>query len=264
MQSFATRRIFRRRASELSCGGSPAWSACGDYSGGYTSLAKAGWLAKELTPGMEVQSGHGIETTLCDGSLYPSGVCFGNYYRDVKFPHPFDDAPRVIVSPEHVSTGPACVGGGTDALLCEARNVTTTGFRAVCWGSPQYGECGYPDESGTTRAMLGYVAIADQGALSCSITFDKNPIDIGESTTINWTSSNANLFYINGIGYVGASGSASVSPSQTANFSGYVSDDAGDTAACPATLRVGSDEGRVLPSRYFRTASACRQASNVQ
>ena len=242
----------------LSCGGSPAWGACGDYSGGYASLAKAGWLAKASTSDTGVQSGHGIETTLCDGSLYPSGVCYGNYYRDVTFPHPFDNAPRVIVSPEHVSTGPACVGGGTDALLCEARNVTTTGFRAVCWGSPQYGECGYPDESGTTKATFGYLAISDSSSLSCSITFDQNPIPSDGSTTIHWSSSNAQLFYINTIGYVGASGSATVAPEETTDFSGYVNDKAdgtGTTVPCPAaTLAVSAVQ---CPTGYTQQGDQC-------
>ena len=221
----------------LSCGGSPAWNACGDYAG-YISLAKAGWLAKESTPGMEVQSGHGIETTLCDGSLYASGVCYGSYYRDVTFQRPFTTAPHVIVSPEHVSTGPACVGGGTDALLCEARNVTTTSFRAVCWGSPQYEECGYPDESGTTRATFGYMAIAEssnQDALSCTISFDRNSLTEGESTTIHWDSEGAELFYIENIGYVGASGDATVTPDATTDYSGYVNskaDGSGTTVQC--------------------------------
>lgn len=59
---------------------------------------------------------------------------------------------------------------------------------------------------------------------SCSITFDTNPIDSGKSTTIRWSSTNASLFYIQNVGYVGASGSAQVSPGATTDYSGYVSD----------------------------------------
>ena len=39
---------------------------------------------------------------------------------------------------------------------------------------------------------------------TCSVTFDQNPISSGGGTTIRWSSSNAQLFYINSVGYVGA------------------------------------------------------------
>ena len=70
------------------------------------------------------------------------------------------------------------------------------------------------------------------GQLSCSVTFDQNPLT-GANTTMRWTSTGADLFYINQVGWVGASGSAQVS--QTGDYSGTVSG-AGGTASCPATL----------------------------
>ena len=244
----------------LSCGGSPAWDACGAYAG-YTSLARAGWLAKESTPSQQVESGHDIETTLCDTAFRPSGsgVCSGNYYTTVTFPQHFSAPPHVIISPEHVSTGPTCAGGGTDALKCEADNVTATGFRAVCWGSPQYDECGAADEGGTTKATFGYMAISDSSSLSCSVTFDKNPISQGSSTTIHWTSSGAQLFYINNIGYVGRSGSAILAPSQTTDYSGYVNDKAdgtGNTVSCPAPPLVVSST-QCPPGQVLQPSGTC-------
>ena len=78
-------------------------------------------------------------------------------------------------------------------------------------------------------------------APTCSITFDKNPIQPDGDTTIRWSSSNAELFYIETIGYVGGSGSATVAPESTTDFSGYVNnkaDGSGTTTSCPAILTV--------------------------
>jgi hypothetical protein len=90
---------------------------------------------------------------------------------------------------------------------------------------------------------------------TCSITFDKNPISSGEKTKIHWSSTRAALFYINTIGYVGGSGSVSVSPSGTTDYSGSVNDKAdgsGTSARCPATLVVSGGmcaEGEILRGR---------------
>ncbi len=55
---------------------------------------------------------------------------------------------------------------------------------------------------------------------SCTITFDKNPVAPGESTTMHWSSSNAYSMYINTVGYVDPSGSATVNVNQTTDLSG--------------------------------------------
>jgi hypothetical protein len=75
---------------------------------------------------------------------------------------------------------------------------------------------------------------------TCSIKFKNNPITDGSSTVMRWSSTNAELFYINGFGYVGASGKATVAPSQSTDYSGYVSDleNGGDAVNCSATLVV--------------------------
>ena len=98
--------------------------------------------------------------------------------------------------------------------------------------------------------------------LSCNVTFDKNPINNGESTHINWSSTdNPTAFYLNSIGYVGASDSTSVAPSQTTDYSGTVykcptgttlsadrtqcngtSITTPTTATCPATLTVSGNQ----------------------
>ena len=76
----------------------------------------------------------------------------------------------------------------------------------------------------------------------------------GNSTTMHWTSSGANLFYVNNVGYVGQSGSATVSPSHTTDFSGYVSnstDGGGEASYCPATLRVNQADTECPPDTHL-------------
>ena len=70
-------------------------------------------------------------------------------------------------------------------------------------------------------------------ALSCSVTFDTNPLTTG-STKIHWTSQNASLFYINNIGYVSGTGSAQIS--NPGDYSGQVAG-IGSVASCPAVLQ---------------------------
>jgi hypothetical protein len=73
---------------------------------------------------------------------------------------------------------------------------------------------------------------------TCSVTFAQNPLPYGSQTTLSYASSNATSFYINNIGYVGASGSTIVGPLATTDYSGTVSDGNGNVASCPATLTV--------------------------
>jgi hypothetical protein len=87
---------------------------------------------------------------------------------------------------------------------------------------------------------------------TCSVTFDENPTTAGGGTTVHWTSTNASLFYINTIGYVGTSGSIPVSPGETTDYSGYVNskgDGTGQTVSCPATLVVSSDTTQCPPGQ---------------
>ena len=87
---------------------------------------------------------------------------------------------------------------------------------------------------------------------TCSVTVDKNPIEMGETTKVRWTSTHAALFYINTIGYVSGSGSVNVYPSATTDYSGHVNnkaDGTGTTIQCPAKLVVSSGlcaEGEIL------------------
>jgi hypothetical protein len=78
---------------------------------------------------------------------------------------------------------------------------------------------------------------ATSTAPSCTVTLDQNPIAYGGSTTLRYSSANATSFYIDNIGFVGASGSTIVGPLATTNYSGSVSN-GGDPVTCPASLTV--------------------------
>jgi len=74
---------------------------------------------------------------------------------------------------------------------------------------------------------------------SCSVTFDQNPIVRGAQTIVRWSSSNSISFILQTIGPVtpNQSGSVTVAPQSTTNYSGSASG-AGGSASCPATLTV--------------------------
>lgn len=84
---------------------------------------------------------------------------------------------------------------------------------------------------------------SSSGNLSCSITFDQNPINRGDQTQIHWSSTGAQLFYINNIGYVGGSGSAILAPGS------------GNTVSCPTASLVVSNTQ--CPPGYVLQNDSC-------
>lgn len=130
----------------LTCTGSPIsvpYDACGTPYSNWSSLAAGGYIAKESTSTCQIESGHNIQTLGSAG-----------FIKNVTFTKTYDVPPNVIVSPELVTA--AGYGFATDSLACYATNVTTTGFTAVCWGSPINS---YPDGAGQTVAQFGYMVI---------------------------------------------------------------------------------------------------------
>jgi hypothetical protein len=96
-------------------------------------------------------------------------------------------------------------------------------------GSQQSGGNG-----GSGVIIVKYTAVA-----TCSVTFDQNPINTGSGTTLRWTSSNANQsVYINNVGYVGTSGSMSVAPGSTTDYSCYAQGSDGTDGWHTAILTV--------------------------
>lgn len=99
---------------------------------------------------------------------------------------------------------------------------------ASCPSSPHYsGECNPP---------------------TCSVWFAQNPIAYGGGTTLYWTSSYANSWvYIWNIGYVGASGSTTVSPLATTNYACQASGSGGTSGVTNASLTVNPPSNCTAP-----------------
>ena len=153
----------------LNCSGSP-FASCGT-SEGFKSLATAGWLAVKNTNQCKTQSQHALQTAECPSGIV-SGVCASVFRKTVTFPEPFTTIPKVTITPELITDSSgvsACAQGATDAYFCEARDITKTGFTALCSGSPQGNECGSSYEGYSTSAKFGYVAV-DSNCLPENVT----------------------------------------------------------------------------------------------
>jgi hypothetical protein len=77
-------------------------------------------------------------------------------------------------------------------------------------------------------------------APTCSVSAVTNPLPYGNSTTLNWSSTNSNTsFYISNVGYVtpNSSGSATVGPLATTAYNGTAAGPGG-TAQCNYTITV--------------------------
>ena len=100
------------------------------------------------------------------------------------------------------------------------------------------GTSGPPARTGGAGAS-GAIIITYNPVPTCSVSFDQNPIAYGNSTTVHWTSANATSMTLTTIGPVTAnqSGSTSVQPTATTNYTGTVVG-SGGSATCPATLTV--------------------------
>lgn len=75
---------------------------------------------------------------------------------------------------------------------------------------------------------------------SCSVSLSPNPISQGQSSTLSWSATNADSYvYIQSVGYVsGSSGTFTVAPSGTTDYSCYASGTGGSDGWHGATLTV--------------------------
>ncbi len=89
--------------------------------------------------------------------------------------------------------------------------------------------------SGIDPASLGPTNTADATATApaptASFAADPLAIDIGQSVTLNWRTTNASTVTIDGIGQVNANGTQTVSPSNSTNFHLTAKGDGGTTEA---------------------------------
>ena len=92
------------------------------------------------------------------------GLCAESFYKDITFDQPYAIAPHVIVTPNHISES-SCAGSTTDKVVCYPSNITATGFRLYCSGSPTNDDCGAGTNGYSTPATANWMAT--DASLSC-------------------------------------------------------------------------------------------------
>jgi hypothetical protein len=83
---------------------------------------------------------------------------------------------------------------------------------------------------------------------TCSVSLTPNPKDYAASATLSWSSSSAHYWvYINNVGYVGSSGSISVSPTASTDYSCYAYGYGGSDGWHSYSLTVNAPASCSLP-----------------
>lgn len=115
-------------------------------------------------------------------------------------------------------------------------------------GAGAYADLGFGTIYGGNGASGRVTITWTDAAPTCSVSADTNPLDYGNTTTLHWTSANATTFYINNVGYVtpNQSGSATIGPLATTNYSGTATGPGG-TTNCPYTLTVNPPANCTAP-----------------
>ena len=94
-----------------------------------------------------------------------------------------------------------------------------------------------PAGSGSSGAV--YITWTDPPPASCSVSLSPNPINQGSGSTLSWSTSNADSWvYLNNVGYVGTTGTVSVFPSATTDYSCYAQGSGGSDGWHSAVLTV--------------------------
>lgn len=130
-------------------------------------------------------------------------------------------------------------GNGGLASKSYASGALTPGVSvqvAVGGGGAGGGGCSYGAAGAAGSVTITWT---DAPAPSCSVTFDDDPLAYGATTTMRWSSSDAESFTIQSVGPVAASGAAQVGPLSTTDYTGIVSGPGGN-ASCPAELEVSA------------------------
>ena len=121
-----------------------------------------------------------------------------------------------------------------ESISCSGGNESSMGGGRSCSYS-------YPS------TYCSYTAYAYPPA-SCSVSLTPNPKSYAGSATLSWSSSNAHYsLYINNVGYVGSSGSTSVSPSSSTDYSCYANGYGGSDGWHSYTLTVNPPANCTAP-----------------
>lgn len=133
-------------------------------------------------------------------------------------------------------------GGGGYSTRAYASGALTQGASiAVVVGSGGSGGASGGSVAGTAGGAGRVTITWTDPAPSCSVTAVVNPLSYGNSTTLQWSSSNATTMYIANVGYVtpNTTGSATVGPLTSTAYDGTAVSSVG-TTNCNFTLTVSS------------------------
>jgi peptidoglycan hydrolase-like protein with peptidoglycan-binding domain len=92
-------------------------------------------------------------------------------------------------------------------------------------------------QHGAMCAQDQLICPTGNAAPTCTLAATPSTIQVGQSSTLSWTSTNATQGYISTIGTVAANGSQSISPTQTTTYNGTFWGPGG-SAQCFATLTL--------------------------
>ncbi len=150
---------------------------------------------------------------------------------------------------EYDATHGSGLGGGGGYAQSDGLCMNSSGSSGGLYGGGGGGAAVDPDcpwyvSSGGGNGAQGLIVIVYTPAPpTCSVSLSPNPINQGQTSTLTWTSADANTWvYIENVGYVSSegspsSGSFSVSPSSTTDYS-CTAQGSGGTSSSSASLTV--------------------------
>ena len=115
------------------------------------------------TPQCRNEVQQGVLVNNCN-SPAGNGLCTNAFYKDITFSQTYSAPPNVLVTINHITESPSCAGGATDKALCYPSNITTTGFRLNCGGSPVNDACGTGTNGYFTMATANWTAVESGAA----------------------------------------------------------------------------------------------------
>ncbi|MBM3271895.1 hypothetical protein FJY94_01255, partial [Candidatus Kaiserbacteria bacterium] len=232
--------------------------------------------------------GSGLDPVATRHGVAPGGGADGYFQASLTYGGGGGGYAKKTWNPGALTTGASytvTVGSGGSNANGNGAAPGAPGRVTLTWGDAPAGTCPahssgtFPDcvcdagYTGNGQTGANLVCTPNSVSLSCNISLVQNPITEGQATTLAWSSAGgATAFFINNMGWVGASGSTSVGPSQTTNYSGtaYKCPDgtslSADASHCVSTEAAASSGSQTFSAtggvQYF-TVPAGVTAINV-
>jgi len=157
----------------------------------------------------------------------------GDHNYDERFPFIFAEASHGSLDGREVESSTCSARVTVSAPSCTPRTYCNGGD---VWS--QDSSCNTSFDHSCSFGCTG--GSCNSPSTSCSVTLSPNPINLGNSSTLSYTSSNASWMYIQNVGYMtpNTSGAFSVSPNMTTDYTCTAADSSGNLYPSPASLTV--------------------------